>query len=90
MPLGRNRLPVRWQSTQIVVMDDVVISKPYTVGDCRATAASQQPGVLSRVKLMVEKERTKMTERGGRRRRKERVQLPLLLLRHPLCPQWER
>lgn len=45
-------LPTRWDGTNIVVMDAVVISTPYRGEDCRA-AAGQHASALARVKKVV-------------------------------------
>ena len=45
-------LPTRWDGTNIVVNDAVVITAPYRVEDCRL-GAGQQAGMLARVKKVV-------------------------------------
>lgn len=45
-------LPTRWDGTNIVVNDAVIISAPYRVEDCRL-GAGQQAGMLARVKKVV-------------------------------------
>lgn len=42
MALLEIRLPTRWSDTNIIVNDAVMISKPYTVDDCKAPADKQQ------------------------------------------------
>lgn len=37
-----NRLPTRWHDTSIIVNDAVIISKPYTLEDCRAPVDNQK------------------------------------------------
>lgn len=55
-------LPTRWDGTNIVVNDAVVITAPYRVEDCRL-GAGQQAGMLARVKKVLENERRKLAER---------------------------
>ena len=45
-------LPTRWDGTNMVVNDGVVISAPYRAEDCRA-GAGQHASMLSRVKKVV-------------------------------------
>ena len=45
-------LPTRWDGTNMVVNDGVVISAPYRAEDCRA-GAGQHAGMLGRVKKVV-------------------------------------
>ena len=45
-------LPTRWDGTNMVVNDGVVISPPYRAEDCRA-GAGQHAGMLGRVKKVV-------------------------------------
>lgn len=50
-------LPTRWDSTNIVVNDAVVITAPYRVEDCKL-GAGQQPAMLTRVKKVVSASRS--------------------------------
>ena len=45
-------LPTRWDGTNMVVNDGVVITAPYRAEDCRA-GAGQQAQMLGRVKKVV-------------------------------------
>lgn len=45
-------LPTRWDGTNMVVNDGVIISAPYRAEDCRA-GAGQHAGMLGRVKKVV-------------------------------------
>lgn len=52
-------LPTRWDGTNIVVNDAVVITPPYRVEDCKL-GAGQQSAMLTRVKKVVSKKIRKM------------------------------
>ncbi|KAL0075406.1 anticodon-binding domain-containing protein [Phycomyces blakesleeanus] len=51
-------LPCRWASDTIVVMDEVLISPPYTIEHCKANASSAAS--LARVKKVLEGERRRL------------------------------
>ncbi|GAA94757.1 uncharacterized protein L969DRAFT_17480 [Mixia osmundae IAM 14324] len=54
-------LPVRWHKTNIIVMDEILISPPYNPPDCRTSA--DDPGAngrLLRIQKVLEGERTKV------------------------------
>ena len=60
-------LPLKWDGQNIVVMEQVVIEKPYTAGDCRAFQGTQ-PAVLERVRKVLENERKKLAEKDRGRK----------------------
>ncbi|KAI8063403.1 anticodon-binding domain-containing protein [Gilbertella persicaria] len=51
-------LPCRWSKDTIVVMDEILISPPYGVEDCKANATSA--ALLARVKKVLEGERKRL------------------------------
>ncbi|KAL2057216.1 hypothetical protein ABVK25_002269 [Lepraria finkii] len=57
-------LPTRWEKTDIVVMDQVVVKGPgYKVEDCRS-GRDTQPHMLARVKKVVDNERKRLAQKG--------------------------
>ncbi|KAK3175063.1 hypothetical protein OEA41_002309 [Lepraria neglecta] len=56
-------LPTRWEKTDIVVMDQVVVKGPgYKVEDCRS-GRDTQPHMLTRVKKVVDNERKRLAQK---------------------------
>ncbi|KAH8929120.1 hypothetical protein BT69DRAFT_1346091 [Atractiella rhizophila] len=51
-------MPVRWAGTSIVVMDEVIISHPYALTDCNASA--KDSARLERVKKVMEGEQIRL------------------------------
>ncbi|CAO3622763.1 unnamed protein product [Cunninghamella blakesleeana] len=51
-------LPCRWAGDKIIVLDEVVISSPYGVENCKANTSSE--GSLARVKKVLEGERKRL------------------------------
>jgi hypothetical protein len=59
--LFTKRLPVRWDETSIVVMDDVVIAPPYNVEACEAPEPEGGGKArLERVRKVLEGERGRL------------------------------
>ena len=54
-------LPTRWDGTNMVVNEGVVISAPYRAEDCRA-GAGQQAAMLGRVKKVVSEMSSKSSQ----------------------------
>lgn len=56
-------LPTRWDGTNIIVLDAILIGSPYRPEDCKA-GAGVQAGVLGRVKKVLEIERKKLADKA--------------------------
>ncbi|KAI9478530.1 MAG: anticodon-binding domain-containing protein [Benjaminiella poitrasii] len=53
-------LPCRWSKDTIVVMDEILITPPYGVDDCKANANSAS--LLARIKKVLEGERKRLAK----------------------------
>ncbi|RHZ87990.1 hypothetical protein Glove_26g177 [Diversispora epigaea] len=51
-------LPCRWHKESIVVLDEVIISSPYDIENCKANSSSS--GSLARVKKVLEGEKRRL------------------------------
>jgi len=60
-----NTLPSRWHEAEIIVLDRVVISPPYSVNDCKAGEGAAT--ALQQVKKVLGEERKKLADRMGRK-----------------------
>lgn len=55
-------LPVRWQGTSIIVMDEITISAPYRPEDCKSGTGAGAAQRMERVRKVVEGERARMSQ----------------------------
>ncbi|KAI7902996.1 anticodon-binding domain-containing protein [Cokeromyces recurvatus] len=53
-------LPCRWSKDTIIVMDEILITPPYGVNDCKANASSS--ALLARIKKVLEGERKRLAK----------------------------
>jgi len=78
-------LPTRWHDTDIIVNDAVIISKPYTLDDCRAPSDKQQS--IPHIKKVLENFFAKKRTGAGPQQTQGQAQNARVSVATPIAPR---